>query len=641
MSTYDGPAGISKSPEFSLDRILHWSARRGLQLYSGSPGDKYPVKDRHTDGTFSFRRWTGQAGPVLLRCHRQMACLDGDDEAGIEYIASLNLPPHFAIKSRKTGGEKHFGAVPDGVRRAIRPLCDEIGFDLIGNPDDLSIWLKIWDDCGYDVISDSDATPDLTWVVGEIQRRQGILAAQQAIEGKPVTMTAGGPVPVDRYLEEGIPYGKQGVELWRAACSMAARGHEPDEIRWALAAIIEESEVNHCRPWPGQLFSDMADRAWKKFGRPRAQLRQLEMAEPESEPPATPGIVAPTKEGGSSPDATTGFPVRSRRACEDLIRDPALVRELLRNSWDETGKVLGKGNDWHGSPSRCHEAYDHHLLTWADGADIRVADMEPAHVRWLENPGLFIGPWEDPEYVQFIRLDGDLVVPQDMALKGPGPEYPGWDDETQRPSEGRRCGWRTRAAVLEAVGSGKATDRPAICALLNDTAWREAHPELDLRGCKGFKRKAIDKCVERLIHDGELYVAEEAIQYWRNRTWNTVPAVLAIPEVPEEPPAASELDGEDEPTGNNRIVAVWARRQMKQFSRAARKKRGRQQEHGTPQGEGTAGQRRRAENTTLCNVHEGDVTGGRHHREMGCWPCPGSQSPWHLAASRPGKGGPK
>lgn len=108
-----------------------------------------------------------------------------------------------------------------------------------------------------------------------------------------------------------------------------------------------------------------------------------------------------------------------------------LVRELLQNSWDETGKKLGEGNDRHGSPRLCHEAYDHHLLKWADGADIRVADMEPAHVQWLERPGLFVGPMEKLKYVQFIRLEGDLVIPQDMALKDPGPEYPGW---TTRPS---------------------------------------------------------------------------------------------------------------------------------------------------------------------------------------------------------------
>ena len=325
----------------------------------------------------------------------------------------------------------------------------------------------------------------------------------------------------------------------------------------------------------------------KQVGRPRAEVRELETAEPESEPPATPGIVAPIGEGGSSIGATTGFPDGSRRACEDLIRDPVLVRELLRDSWDETGRKLGEGNDWDGSPRLCHEAYDHHLLRWADGADIRVADMEPAHVRWLERPGLFVGSRVKPKYVQFIRLEGDLVVPQDTALKDPGPEYPGWDDETQQPCEGRRCGWRTRAAVLEAVQSGKAVDRPAICELLNTKACREANRELDLCGCKGFKRKQIDKCVERLIHDGELYVVEEAVQYWRNRCWNTVPAVLAVPEVPEELPAAPELDGEDEPTEKNRIVAVWYRQQVKKFCRAARNKRGRQQERGTPQGEGT------------------------------------------------------
>jgi hypothetical protein len=44
-----------------------------------------------------------------------MLCLDGDGKTGREFIGSLCLPEHFAIRSRRTGGTKHVGYVPGGV----------------------------------------------------------------------------------------------------------------------------------------------------------------------------------------------------------------------------------------------------------------------------------------------------------------------------------------------------------------------------------------------------------------------------------------------------------------------------------------------------------------------------------------------
>lgn len=146
---------------------------------------------------------------------------------------------------------------------------------------------------------------------------------------------------------------------------------------WAHSSAVQR--VSAALEHEGGEHEDVpASQGKEQFGRPRAELRHLKMAESESEPPATPGIVAPIKDGGSSTGATTGFPTGCRRACPDLIRDPVLVRELLRDSWDETGRKLGEGNDWDGSPSLCHEAYDHQRLTGPVDSGLARSRREPA-----------------------------------------------------------------------------------------------------------------------------------------------------------------------------------------------------------------------------------------------------------------------
>ncbi|MGZ3319319.1 MAG: hypothetical protein ACXU95_18780, partial [Isosphaeraceae bacterium] len=43
-------------------------------------------------------------------------------------------------------------------------------------------------------------------------------------------------------------------------------------------------------------------------------------------------------------------------ACDDLERDPEIVRALIAASWDETGRTIGQGNDWDRTPGKCHAA---------------------------------------------------------------------------------------------------------------------------------------------------------------------------------------------------------------------------------------------------------------------------------------------
>ena len=294
-------------------------------------------------------------------------------------------------------------------------------------------------------------------------------------------------------------------------------------------------------------------------------------ADIESEQAVTDPVVAPEKEGSLFSGATTEF----ERACEDLERDPELARQLMRDSWDETGRSVNRGNDWDTAPRGCHEAYDYHLLRWADGTDVRTADLEYAHLRWLERPGLSVGYDQDRKYVQFIRAEADQVIFQDRALKDPGEEFPGWDDPGQDPRDGRRHGHRTKMAILEVIESGKGAAKPQITAVMNSKGWRDANPDLDLCGTRGFRAKQVAKAMERLVKDGVLYVRKEAVFYWRNRTWNTVPAEYAVPALPadDDPPSVPELDDEEGPAEQHRIAGAWVRRQGRKFSRAERKRR--------------------------------------------------------------------
>jgi hypothetical protein len=565
--------------EAARDRIIGWAIRHHLELYSGAPGDKHPTKTYSTDGSWRFTEWTGQDGPVLIRCNRFMVCLDGDGETGQEFIATLKLPPgHFAIRSLGTGGEKRFGYSLEGVRRAVRPLSEEITFDVLGNPDDKYIWIKIWDDCGYEIISDTDEVPDFSAAVEEIRRQRGRIAAPRAISGRPAAAGAsqadgGELLPTAHYAEHGIPLGIQEDRFYRLADRFAAQGKTEDQGTQLLMAIARVSEQDDSDPWtPDQLRAKMRRAlAWIAAQPAALQTAGLDYADTGSEQPVTAPIVAPERKGSFF----TGATIVSGRACEDLGRDPELARQLMKDSWDETGRSVNRGNDWDTAPRGCHEAYDFHLLRWADGTDVRTADLKPAHLRWLERPGLSVGYEQDRKYVQFIRTEADQVIFQDRALKDPGEEFPGWDDDSQNPREGRRHGHRTKAAILEVIESGKAATKPEITAIMNTRAWREANPDLDLPGTKGFRIKQVSKAMERLVKDGVLYVRTEAVFYWRNRTWNTVPAEYAVPGLPadDDPPSAPKLDDEEGPAEQHRIAGAWVRRQGRKFSRAERERR--------------------------------------------------------------------
>ena len=276
----------------SREQILRWARWHGLTLYQGRPGAKHPRKHhcdpgckwacsppcarkhRHhwcagcpervkrEDKCRCFIMWSGK-GPALIRVPQHMAVLDEDGPAAAVLTASMNLPPHFAIRSRTTGGIKRFGFIAGGVRRAVRIRDD---FDLIGNPDSKCVWVKIWDDAGYDIISQSDAVPEWPEPVTSLAAPAGGRRRGKKRGRQPSASTAGGDElpPTGMLVAGGIPYGRQEDWLFRVADRLAReqwlqrREFDEDQITGTLIAIARASEQDDSDPWTSAQLRDKA-----------------------------------------------------------------------------------------------------------------------------------------------------------------------------------------------------------------------------------------------------------------------------------------------------------------------------------------------------------------------------------------------
>ena len=276
------PAGDSRQ------QVIRWAVRHGLVLYRGLPGAKYPEKyhcdpgcDRecspectkrhqhHTcelcperakpeDKCRCFRFFMrGDDGSILFRLPSWMLVLDEDGSEAAPVVAGLSLPPHFAIRSRSSGGVKRILFLPGGVRRSIRPLAAEIPLDVLGNPDSRFIWVKIWDDAGYDVISTSQALPDCPESVLELLTSRG---KDTAVSGKhhggAASLNGSGDLPsTPQLVADGIPHGCQDDWLTKVALReariqhLAGRALDEDQITGTLIAIARASEQDEDDPW--------------------------------------------------------------------------------------------------------------------------------------------------------------------------------------------------------------------------------------------------------------------------------------------------------------------------------------------------------------------------------------------------------
>ena len=259
--------------------IKAWAEDHGMTLYQGREGTKFPARRwlKNAYPCWEYEPWSG-TGPAIAQVHRYLAALDADDFQARELVASWNLPPHFATRGVSyTKGvitEHHYLRNFEGLKR-ILGMCP--GLDFLANPDESEMWVKVYD-TDYEVLSTQPdfrvpALPDSV-----------ISLHHQAAEERRQRSAADGEVPVERYLAEGIEHGQQSNELWRSACSLAGRRSQPAEILSILAEIVDHSQTDAWDPWRADQLASMADRAYRRYGKPPAGVRQLEMEDLADDP---------------------------------------------------------------------------------------------------------------------------------------------------------------------------------------------------------------------------------------------------------------------------------------------------------------------------------------------------------------------
>jgi hypothetical protein len=149
--------------------ILRWCWDSSLTIYKGIPGKKFARKYYDPEGVFEddrgwfdFERWDGKDGfPLLIRVPAWLLVADADppksfeELPGWEWLADHPLPePHLWLRSTRSLGEKHFLTVTGPGKRVLRaprsPSGRKYALDLITNPEDQILWVKVWD-AGYEI----------------------------------------------------------------------------------------------------------------------------------------------------------------------------------------------------------------------------------------------------------------------------------------------------------------------------------------------------------------------------------------------------------------------------------------------------------------------------------------------------------
>jgi hypothetical protein len=261
--------------------IRAWAESHGMTLYRGREGEKYPVKQYKRFAfdpwwDWEYVPWTG-TGPAIAKIGRYVAILDADDEQARELVASWDLPEHFATRglsyTKQIVTEHHYFSCFEGLERQLG-MCP--GLDFLANPHDQELWIKVYDE-GYEVLSAQPGrrVPALPDHVVSLHR--------QAAEEQRQRSAADGNVPVGRYRTEGIESGYQSKELWRSACSLAARRAQPAEILTILAEIADRSQQILSDPWRESQLASMADRAYRWCGKPPIVVEQMEMEDQDQD----------------------------------------------------------------------------------------------------------------------------------------------------------------------------------------------------------------------------------------------------------------------------------------------------------------------------------------------------------------------
>lgn len=241
-----------------------WLASRGLPVFPVIPKSKAPAT---TNGFYSATLdpeqirfwWDRQPYSIGVSVPDGLIVVDFDANAHehIKDNPDMGLPETWVtITPGKGGGRHYWYRLPEGVKIAPRvKVMDGIDIRTLGSyvlvppsthPDGGEY---AWEDLG--VIEDVDPkTFPLCpkWVIESCQQ------SVKTEEKEKVSLVK---------MLQGIEPGSRQVGLFRAACSMRARGFEKEEAEIILDGIAKASEGSGYREYPK--INKIIDRVWKRY----------------------------------------------------------------------------------------------------------------------------------------------------------------------------------------------------------------------------------------------------------------------------------------------------------------------------------------------------------------------------------------
>ena len=563
--------------------ISDWSLANGLDLLASWNDRKFPDTNWRGDPSGdSYVSWLGCNGSALAQIPEAWAIVDCDDGDNCQ-IAHLDLPPHLII--RGWGGHKHFFRHPGGLRRVLSALGRPV--DFLGNPSGGKLWVRMWAP-GYEVLS---------WYPEPAVLPACLLEMHAAAVAHAEEFRANlGSVPLEQYLREGIPPGQQSNELWRSACSLAARGCSKQETQRLLREIADRCELTR-GPWRDDQLASMARRAVIQFGRPdfgtapahtfrhhRERMAEKAAADSAAAAGEVPGgVKARLAEvfgrSGRAQDVSAGQAsvcaieegdLSSHKQHADLQEcdepwSPCVPLDTpadLKAKWVAERDDHALSRDWdHRGGEQSRNAYGWVMQQLIAGVEVHREQIEDQIWECLSrkspNGAILLSQGEDGQVIAWSDPETDPLV-EDLEDRDPWPSYPGCPEGRNPkagPYVGRELGEQAVKAAWAAQKGKRATGRVL-------TEWINTHrAELGMEspgdplGCRYMHLANVRRITRELYDRGELKKTEDEEHYRRWPTWRTLPAAY-VPAANPVPTLAYQMRQAfgEEPRSSRRTV---------------------------------------------------------------------------------------
>jgi hypothetical protein len=458
--------------------------------------------------------------------------IDEDGPSAAPVTAGLGLPAHFAISHRRKGTIKRFGRIPGGLRRAVRPLGDDIELDLLGNPDYKLCWCKLWDDDGYDVISDTEGVPEwpasvvALWAARKSHASRG---PSSSPGGAPSTFSSSDLMPTEHYLAKGIKPGQRDDTFTRLALREVRKTGAGEAALATLLEIGEKTEPDEHGDWTERRLRPKIASAVRLIAGEheagegeREELARARQKVIEAFTGENPGHSFSAHFGERSSCSAQNFPdlgeLTAKWMCPTL-RSPEEFRRKRRDERNDHALSV----DWVGHATE-HDEYDALMYRAEQGENILRGEISDACWGFLSitHPnGAVLAGIESADRVCFYgdpAFDlGDDDDDERAEVMGP---YPGTPDGVN-PVAGRQL----RELGIQAVwwcwkdNLGKRMSDRQVAQWIN-----KRHDELGLAGHRYLHISTARQNRKILVERGRLVQRLEEERYRKMHAWRTLSA---------------------------------------------------------------------------------------------------------------------